>query len=395
MRGPVVARYRPLLVERLRIAHFFSTTQRMILRNLERRPIRALVSMFGIGLALSVMLVGLSLLDSVREMIDLQYSHLQHEDVTVVFEQARAPSAIAELERTAGVSAAEAYRVVPIRITHGHRSALLGLTGLSAGGTLRPLQTADRQPRRPPRDGIALTDRVAERLQIRVGDIVTVRPLERPDQLHHVRVVTLIDEIMGINAYMELSALSTLLREPPVVSGAYLRLQPQAEADVLTALRKFPGVRGVASKNAMLRTFNDQLARSLGITMSILTVLAAVLGVGVVYNGARIALSERATELASLRVLGFTSREVGWMLLGEQAVLTISGIPLGWLIGYGVAAIVVGAFNTQVFRVPLVVSTESLAWASTSTILIAAAAGFLVRRRLVQADPVIVLKTRE
>jgi putative ABC transport system permease protein len=129
--------------------------------------------------------------------------------------------------------------------------------------------------------------------------------------------------------------------------------------------------------------------------MSILTVLAAVLGVGVVYNGARIALSERATELASLRVLGFTSREVGWMLLGEQAVLTISGIPLGWLIGYGVAAIVVGAFNTQVFRVPLVVSTESLAWASTSTILIAAAAGFLVRRRLVQADPVIVLKTRE
>ena len=395
MRGPPVARYRPLLVERLRIAHFFSTTQRMILRNLERRPIRALFSMLGIGLALSVMLVGLSMLDSVRAMIDLQYRLLQREDVTVIFEQTRAPAAIAELARTPGVNAAESYRVVPIRISHGHRSSLLGLTGLPAAGTMRPLRTAKKQPRTPPADGIALTDRVAERLHIRVGDVVTLQPLEQAHRKYQVRVVTLVDEIMGINAYMELGALGRLLQEPPVVSGAYLRLQPRSEASVLTALRELPGVRGVVSKNAMLRTFNDQLARTLAITMGILTILAAVLGVGVVYNGARIALSERATELASLRVLGFTSREVGWMLLGEQALLTFSGIPLGWVIGYGVAAIVVSAFDTQMFRVPLVVSAGSLAWASASTLSIAAAAGFLVRRRLVRADPVTVLKTRE
>jgi putative ABC transport system permease protein len=395
MRGNAPIRFRRLLLDRITAARLFTAAQRMILRNLERRPLRAAFAALGVGFALSVLLVGFTLLDSVYAMIDLQYDRLQREDLTVLYADTRNARATSEVHRLDGVLTAEAYRVLPIRLVRGHRSELLTLTGLTAQGQLRPLQTRSGARRTVPDDGIALTDRLALRLAVKPGDRVRLELLDRPGHEYEVRVVSLIDEIIGINAYMELGALSRLLQEAPAVSGAYLRLARGTEAAALRQLRALPAVRGAISKTSMVRSFNEQLTESLLITTTILIGLASVLGVGIIYNGARIALSERGIELATLRVLGFTNGETGWLLLGEQAVLTAVGIPLGWAIGYGVAAIVVGAFDTELHRVPLVMSVQSIAWASVIVLAIAGFAGFLVRHQLVRADPLIVLKTRE
>jgi putative ABC transport system permease protein len=208
-------------------------------------------------------------------------------------------------------------------------------------------------------------------------------------------VNALIDETVGINGYMEINALHRLLRQAPQSSGALLRVQRNAETDVLRRLRQYPQVSGAITKSAILRSFDKQMGRSIRVTMTILTILSVILGAGIIYNGARIALSERDLELATLRVLGFSNAEVANMLLGEQAVVTALGIPLGWGIGYAITKLILSSFETELYHMPLETRAGSLLLAALSITVIGAAAGFLVRRRLVRADPVAVLKTRE
>jgi len=114
-----------------------------------------------------------------------------------------------------------------------------------------------------------------------------------------------------------------------------------------------------------------------------------------VYNGARVALSERGHELASLRVLGFTQREIGFMLLGEQALLTLIAVPAGFLIGYGICAALTAVMQTELYRMPLVINTKTYALAVLIVGVAAAATAALIYRRLRYLDLVEVLKTRE
>ena len=129
--------------------------------------------------------------------------------------------------------------------------------------------------------------------------------------------------------------------------------------------------------------------------ISFFAAFACALGFGVAYNSSRIALSERGRELASLRVMGFHRREVATLLLGEQAVVTLIAIPLGWLIGYGLAYLMVESLQTDTFRIPYVIAARTYWVAALITVAAAVASAFVVRRRLDSLDLISVLKTRE
>jgi putative ABC transport system permease protein len=395
MRAESPARFRPLLVERWGLHRWLSSAQRMVLRNVERRPIRTLLSALGVGFALSVLLIGFIMLDSIRYMMDRQFRVIQREDVAVGFNRAVDPSAVWELERIPGVVHAEGYHVVPVELTHGHRERRLTLTGLPSDATLRRLTTPSGATHALPEGGVVLTDRLARILAVRPGDTLRVDLLDRGGEERSVVVAALIDEMVGVNGYMTLSALQALAREGPRVSGAYLEIERGAEAKVFEELRALPAVSATVSKTAMIRSFEDQMAESFVITTLILLSLASVLAVGVIYNGARVALSERGRELASLRVLGFTRREVAAMLLGAQAVVTLVGIPIGVGIGYAVATLIMRAYETELYRIPLVFEISTPLYAALAIATIAALAALLVRRRLDRADLIAVLKTRE
>jgi putative ABC transport system permease protein len=120
-----------------------------------------------------------------------------------------------------------------------------------------------------------------------------------------------------------------------------------------------------------------------------------VIAFGVVYNGARIALSERGRELASLRVLGFTRNEISAILLGEEAVITALAIPLGYLLGYAICVLITKVIDVEIVRLPVAVTSRTFVF---SFAIIAAASlisGLLVAYRLRRLDLVEVLKTRE
>jgi putative ABC transport system permease protein len=395
MRAEPPARFKPLFLERLGLHRRLGASHRMILRNLERRPARAFFAATGVAFALAVLLIGFIMLDSVQAMMRLQFHVIQREDAAVSFNVPVDRRALNELARVPGVLVVEPFRAVPVRLSNGHRDRRLALTGLSSEGTLRAMVGTSGGVHPLPEHGLVLSSRLASVLDVRAGDTVRAELLDRGSEERTLVVSATVDELLGLNGYLALPELNRTLREGPHVSGAYLRIARGEEPAVFERLGAMPRIASAISKTAMVRSFDEQIAESIGITTTILLMLSSVLAIGVIYNGARIALSERGRELASLRVLGFTRAEVAMMLLGEQAVITLLALPIGTLIGYGVTTLIMQAFESDLYRLPVAFSLGTVLYSAAVIVGIAAVAGLLVRRRLDRANLIEVLKTRE
>ena len=395
MRPEAPARFRAGALERLGLRRLLSPAARMVVRNLARRPGRAALSTLGMALAVALLVVGRFFLDSVQALADVQFRVVQRDDATLAFHEPLPARARFDLAHLPGVLRAEPWRAAPARLRFGHRSRRIALLGLAPGSELRRLVDASLREVPLPPDGLVLTARLGEILGVRAGDEVAIEILEGERARRSARVAGFVDELIGLAAYMDAGALARCLREGGSVSGAWLRIDAREQSRLHAELKRTPVVAGVMLKGALLRSFDETLARSLGVFNTVLVSFACVIAFAMVYNTARIALSERARELSSLRVLGFTQAEVTQMLLGEQALLTLLAIPLGLAIGYLVSAWIVEAYQWELFRLPFVVTARTCAFAVLVIALAALGSGLVVGRRLARLDLVAVLKTRE
>jgi putative ABC transport system permease protein len=395
MRPEQPARFRPLLLERAGLQSLLPVTARMIVRNIERYPLKAVMGALGISLSVSLLVVGFYYVDAAEHIKAVQFNFVFREDATVVFNEPRPARARFELERLPGVLRAETFRAVPVRLRSGHRVRRVGLTGVEPGGELFRLVDKNFKVHRVPPEGLVLTTELAKVLGVRPGQDVTVEVLEGERPVRRVTVAASVDELVGLSAYMDEQALNRLMREDGTISGAKLLVDAREAPRLYALIKRTPAVSGVIVPEAVLRNFNATIARSIEISTTVTLLFACAIVVGVVYNGARIALSERGRELASLRVLGFTQREVGVMLLGEQALLTAAAVPLGYAMGLGLILLITRAVDTELMRLPLVVSGRTFALAFVVTAGAALLSGLLVGWRLRRLDLVAVLKTRE
>ena len=395
MRPPQPPSFRPLMLERLGYAHLLSTTARMVLRAVERRPLRTMLSVLGVAMAGAVMVAGTFAFDSARELGNLTFRVAALEDLTVAFTGPRPDRVRAELARLQGVTRVELYRDAPAELRVGHRRRQVAVLGLDADGEMRRLVSADHRVHPVPRAGLVLGAALARILHVRAGDTVTLRPYERGGREHRVPVTGVVDELLGLNAYMNRRELLALLDEAPSASGAFLRADATQLDSVMRVLAARPGVASAYTREASIRSFEGSMARSIDFVTLIVGGIAAVIALGVLYNGARIALSERARELASLRVLGFTRAEVWWMLAGEQAIIDLLGAPIGLAIGALFAVTIASAFETELYRFPVILSARTCLTALGLVLAAGALASLLMRRRVNAFDLVAVLKTRE
>lgn len=395
MRPEAPSRFRAGFLERLGLIGRLPSSARMILRNVARKPLKATFSMVGIAFAVALMVVGRFTLDAANEMMAVQFSVLQHDDATVLFSEPRSFSGSFELARLPGVFRAEPYRVVPVWLRNRHHSKRVAITGLSPDGELRKLADADLRFVDIPPEGLLLGKKLAAILGLTPGDDVSVELLEGSRAKLTVPLVGLVNETLGLGAYMDAGALARLLHEGGSISGAYLRLDERAAPEVFARLKRMPAVSAVAVRSAMQQSIRDALDRAFSFFSLVLVAFASVIVGGMVYNSVRISLSERGNELASLRVLGFTEREVTVILLGEHGALVLLAIPLGLLTGYGLCVLLVPVFDRETFRLPLVLSKWAFVYPVASALVAALVSGLLVARRLRHLDLIAVLKTRE
>lgn len=394
MRPPSPGRYRRALLERvprLRLA----PALRMILRNVERRPLRAAVTVGGIAAAVSIVIMGNFFRDAIEAIIDAQFNVAMRSDVTVWTTEPVAGTAARELARLPGVLQVEPGRRVAVRFVNGARSEKGSIDGHARAAVLQRVVDVDGRTVPAGTHGLLMTDRLASKLGLQPGDTVTVEVREGKREVRQVVLERTVRDMMGMNAFMRRDDLNALLGDGDLANAFHMAVQRDALVGVLDATQEFPRVAGAFSKSTMLRNMQEISARNILIMSSILTAFAVVIAVGVVYNNARIALAERSWELASLRVLGFTRAEVSLLLLGELALGIAIALPLGMAMGWSLTHAVVTLMRSDQFLFPVVIQPRTYAWASIAVVAAGVASALVVRRRIDRLDMVAALKTRE
>lgn len=394
MRPPAPGRYRRGWIDAVD-PRLLGPAQRMILRNMQRRPWRTALSIGGVAAAVAIVVMGNFVRDAIDEIVDSAFNLAMRADLIVWTADPVDDAARHAFARLPGVIGVESGRDVAVRFVAGHRSERGAIQGYPAEPALRRIVDVDGRFALPPADGLLMTDRLADKLGLRVGDRVVVELLEGTRRTVEVPLAATVREMMGLNAYMERRALNRLLGEGDVASRYALAVERGAEPGTLAAVRAAPRLVGTFSKATLSRNMQEVSARNVRIMSTIMTAFATIIAIGVVYNNARIALAERTWELASLRVLGFTRAEVSTLLLGEQALAIAIALPLGMLLGVGLVHGVAGLLASDQFFFPVTIRARTHAWAALCVIAAGAASALVVRRRVDRLDLVAALKTRE
>ncbi|TXH77154.1 ABC transporter permease [Thiobacillus sp.] len=396
MRPEMPTRYRTSMVERIGLQRWLAAPSRMILRHIGRRPLKSLLTVLGIACACGLMMVGNYQKGAIDFMVDVQFRQASREDLALAFIDPTSGRALHELAALPGVDYVEGYRDVPAILRFGqyrHRAALFGI---QPEGRLHRSLDSRLKPVAVPPGGVVLTDYLAnDILHVKPGDMLTVEVLEGSRPVRQVPVLGITQQYLGVSAYMQKDSVNALMREGNTVTGAYLAVEPGTEPELYARLHDRPRVLGMVANKTAIQSFYATIGEFILFYNLVATVLAGAIGFGVVYNSARIALSERGRELASLRVLGFTRGEIAYILLGELALLTLAAIPVGFLVGVGLVDILVVAFQSELYRLPLTLTPENYAMGASVVIASALLSGLLLWRRLGRLDLVAVLKTRE
>lgn len=392
MRPEAPARYRPVLVERLGIARWFSASFRMALRNIQRRPVRSGLTCVALALATAILIVPNSFRDGIAYVIDFQWDIVQRQTVTLSLVEPGPARALSDFRHLPGVVWAEPFRFVPVELRAGAITRRLALQGLPAEGTLSRVIDARPQQLRLPERGIVMSAKLAAVLRVKPGDEVTARVLEGREREITVPIAGLAEDFAGTAAYMDLHALNRLMIEGDLISGAHVVVNHEQWSAFVTAVKNTPRIAGCIIKDSLRDGFRKTTAESIGLLQKIYMLFATIVAFGIIYNSARISLSERARELATLRVLGFSRGEVGAVLVGELVLLTIVALPLGLVLGSGFARGIITTVNTETVRLPLVLTTANYAFAVLVVALASALSALFAARKLADIDLVSALK---
>lgn len=395
MRPEAPAKYRRTWIDRSFLSRAFSEPARMIARNIQRRPFKSFTTSIGIAASFAILVMGLFFGDSIDYMLDVQFRLSERDDISVNFVEPTSYEALLNLQRLPGVDYAEGFRAVPVRFRVGHRTYRSAILGVQPGSDLYRTLDSNLQPVEPPTDGLVMTDYLAELLHVRSGEEVTVEVLEGSRPVRQIPLAGTINQFLGLAGYMTTDSLNRFMGEGPALSGVRLAVDSAQQQSVFDAIKGMPRVAGTEIKQQAAESLQETMGEQILIFAFITTILAGTIAFGVVYNSARITLAERSRELASLRVLGFTRGEVAFILLGELALLTALAIPLGIVISTVLCTFFVQTWQTDLFRIPLVLEPHTFAYAAAVVLVCSVVSAWVVRMQINDLDLVGVLKTRE
>ncbi len=395
MRPIAPSRFHRSWLERIASTRLLTARRLMILRNISGHPLRTTLTALGVAFAVPMVVLGMFWYDAIDHMIGVQFHLVDRGNVTVTFPQARDDTILRDLAREPGVLKIEGQRAVPVRLRAGHRTYLTSIIGLPAAGELYRPHDAGLRPLDISAEGISLACRLADRLGVAPGDTIILEIMEGRRRKRDVPVNACVDEALGMNSYMGLDALNRLMGDGAVISAATLYVDAQALPALARRFKDLPVIEAVAMKANTLANFFDKIAALVFVSAGVLTLFAVIIAVGVVYNNARIGLQERAWELASLRVLGFTRPEVARVQFVEYFLEIAIGLPIGAMLSQGIVTLLSRYFSNESFQIPAVIGPRTYLAAVIVVVAAAAASAFVVRRHIDRLDLVAVLKTRD
>jgi len=388
-------RFQPTILERLGIDRLFGVAGRMVLRDMERHPLRLLLSSLAVALAASLELIGGMAMDSFEAALDVQFRQVQVEDIAVAFDEPRDRQAIRDLGHVPGVRLAEPQRQVAVRLRGRRDQRDVVLEGVEPGSQLRRLRDNQGRPFAVAASGLTLSGPLGAILGVGPGDPVDVEVLEAGARRFSLPVDGFVEDFAGLSGYVDARLLDRKLDERRTSSGAVLSVDPGALADVSRRIEALPAVATFSRPGLDRQQFVEQEADDFRYLYVMLIAIASVITTGMVYNNARIALAVRSRDLATLRILGFTRSEVATVLLGEQAVQLLIGIGAGLALGYQLGVATLRQLPPELFRLAPVLKPSSAVGSAVVVLLVGLASALLVRRQADRLDLIAVLKAHD
>ena len=418
MRPPAPTSYRSIFGGLTGNITIFSQLTVMAFRHLVRHPVRNSLTVLGTSFSVALLVTALFSTDSLDHVIDTVFYQAERQHATLTFSDELGADAIDSIVKLPGVMRAEPFRAVPVLLKNGHFEERLQLTGVVEGAVLSRMLDLDLAPMNAPRRGMMLTELVASKLHAKPGDNIEVELLESGREIVPIPVVAIAagnqlekladnptffgqpvigvtQSYVGMKVYINLDMLNRVLEEGRRISGAHVLVDTKQLGALYEEVKQTPLIASIALQQISRDKFKETIDQNIQMMMTVYVVLAVIITFGVVYNSARIQLSERARELASLRVFGFTRAEVSSVLLTELGIIVLAAQPAGWALGFGFSWAVTKGFESEAFRVPLVINTATFAEATLVVMAAALVTAMLVRRRINNLDMIRVLKTRE
>lgn len=377
------------------LVRYLDQPTRMVLRRLIRQPWRMLSAVVGIAAGMALSLSMLIIYEGFDEVLDRAFNVIDRSDLSASFVAPAPIKTIFELQRVPGVTRVEPMRNVAVILRNGRRSYSGAITGLAPNAQLFRALDADIAPIALPSKGIVLSAPLADILDVRVGDSITLDIRSGSQPIVTTRISGISESLMGSPAFMDIEALNRLIHEPQRVSGAYLSIEDGAQDAVYAALKNMPMVAGVSLRIEAEKAFQKIMDEGAGSSRFIMGFMAFAITFGIIYNVARVAQEERSRDLASLRVMGFYESETAFVLLGELAVVTLAALPLGVFLGNALSNLIATGFSTDLYQIPVIYAPQAHGTAISVVVGAALASGWLVKRDMSRTDIISALSTRE
>ena len=395
MQPPAPPRFKRSLVDKAITAIRLSQPTIMILRSLFRWPLRSFFTGLGLALAVASVIASIFINDALDEIVDLAFYQTNRQDAILLFAEDVPEIALENVRDLPGVLQAEGQQFHTAVLYSGHLSKRVAIEARRPGTDLSRILSSDGQSMSVRPGGIVLSERLAEQLDVKPGDIIEAKFLSGRQETHQLMVTNIVEQHFGLGAYMDLDFLNALFRQAPRLSTVNVTLDDRYTEELNAAIKTLPRVTGIVQMNKNRRSFEETIDTNITVMNTIYIVIAVLITVGVTYNAARIQLSERARELASLRILGFNRSEVSYILVGEIMLIALLAQPIGWLVGVWIASAMTSAFTSDLYSIPLVLKPATFSVASLVVLTAAFASAMVVRHRLDRLDLIAVMKTRE
>ncbi len=366
---------------------------RLTFRNMWRNKKRTIFTVSAISMTVGLMISILMMLDSVDYLFEMAFGDALSYDYKVAFTTDVHQDIVNDLSEFEEITYVEPIAEYPFRLKNGWREKNTMIMGIERNSRVYHLSGLNGGRIDVPREGILLTEGLAESLGVKRGDMLTIEALNKPGIERQVTVKGLVEEYMGGSGFMELDVLNGVLQEGSTINNALINLRYNS-GNFVRDIEGMAYVQSVREPDDMVKQYNEYMGLMYAYIGVIIT-LSCIMGFAIIYNTTTISIMERKRELASLRIMGFTNKKVSELIFNENTAVSVMGLIVGMPLGRFMGVQMLNYVPEDMMSLPLVIFPKTYVLAAVTVALFVILAQMANMRRISRMDLVEVMKSRE
>lgn len=362
---------------------------KMVIRNIFRSKKRFIFITLGISLTFSMTLLTIHLQKASIALFNIHYGEFQQMDYNINFNKPMNKRVIKDIENIIKVEEIEGKIEYPFEIIHGWKSKVVNIIGVEKDTKFYNFINLQDKKINLPSKGIVISENLAKYLDVKVGEKVKIKSFIPHRDDVYLEVKDIIKQGLGINGYMDIDFMAHKLLDSEMITGIYLNSNDNVKEKFID----MKNVSTVQSLQDLIDIFKQFMKLSI-YSIGIMLIFSGILGFAIVYNATIMSITERTLEFSSLRVMGFSRKEIFKIIVKENVIMTIIGIIIGMPIGGIMIRSIEEVYSNDLYTIQAPISVETYIFASLSTLLFVFLSQLSTLKKIYKLDFIEALKSR-